>query len=168
MRNIDAFDRLLKSSFTVYLKRGDATIPLDCRELPFITALQLTSLLFQSQDAGVPEARAQLLMALQAFTTTPPNDGGQLSDEQTASLVAMVAPAAKLALVSAQPIMYRLLSDVVVDITEDQLKLLSTEDVVSIIDGVVEHTDLKLLADKLKQVFSKATAMIKVQPPAES
>ena len=170
-QNDDVFARILNSAFDVQLPEAEVT--LKCRRLPFTTFTWLLGRVATQAGGAITELREAFMKLLD---TTSSDE--ELSDDDADKSVEAVKheetekkrQERDLAIQAGLPVVTRLISsspellervllDVIVDAKVEHVRTLSTTDAMTVIADVLEKADIKIWAEKVRLVFSRATQL---------
>lgn len=152
--NSDIFSRLLDSTFTVDIKRGDKSYALVMRELPFSTFMFIATEYTAKAKAELLASRREIMEHIGTI--------GHIIGADLDKLIDSFTPLAMTAIFELPGAVERIVMDTVVDITPEQVKLLTSEDITCIIYAVVERTDVKRIADKVSKIFFRVRDVVQL------
>ena len=150
--NADFFQRLLDSSFEVDC--GELG-KLKCRELPMTTLVYLITELGTTIGDKVEDASVAISLAFAKMQDVSEAPSAVAISNVFTSLLPMFSGAIQ----ESPELLKRFLKDVVIDITDDDVELLSIPVAVKIVDAQFDKLDEEDVVQRLAEVFTKATTI---------
>lgn len=148
MSNSDIFAKLLSAAFTVELKRGGETFKLTVRDLPFSTLSFIIGEFTTSARQEITDARKRAVEEILQI--------GSFGDFDPSKYFDMFLPLITAAVLNGPDLLKRVLKDTVHEITDEQVALLSVEDVTAIVEAILKRMDKQQLSEKISSIFLQA------------
>lgn len=158
--NESAFSHLAGGTFTVRLPR--AGVDLVCRDLPFLTLMDVLATAAEDADDLFRTGRTRFVdafaAAARANSGAVDDENARLSRSISAALEAL-PPILTRVMKRVPDLVTRTLTSFIVDATDKDVHLLSVEDMLVVLDEVFKRVDAAVLAERLSSVFTTATAV---------